>query len=174
MACSGDSVLTSYEGSNDDSNNNGTSSPTQGQSFQITTNATICAFSFYGGRGTDGTQPGTYQVEIKSGGFYGTVLATTGSLSTSGMNLYTSPAWNKVEFTSPIALMAATTYTIVITSLTGSTNDVTRMYLDNTSASYSGGNFIKGGVDYPTYDLNFRIHGVNIPVGANANFLAFL
>lgn len=166
MSCVGDSILENYEGSNDDSNNNGTTSTYQGQSFQIPNNATVCGFSFYGGKGTVGTQPGTFKVEIKTGSVTGTVIATTGSVSTSGMNDYTSPQWNKIEFTTPVDLTAGTTYYLVVTSLTGSINDVTRMYVDTTSPSYSGGQWYSGTTAYPTRDLNFRIHGVEGAAGS--------
>lgn len=160
MTCVGDSIQTNYEGSADDISNMGTTAPI-GQSFKVPVNTTVCGFSFYGGKGTVGTQPGTFKVEIRDA-FNGTILATTGTLNSSSFADWTSPAWYKVEFTTPVALTAGTQYYLVMTALTGSTNDCMRWALDNTSPSYADGSFWSGtgaGTANTSLDCLFRIHG---------------
>lgn len=165
MACVSDTILTNYEGSANDVENNGTTAPANcGQSFQIPADATVCGFSLYGGKGTVGTQPGTFEVEILSGAYDGgTVIATTGVLSSDLMAAWTSPAWYKFEFTTPVALTAGVTYYLKCKQLSGSTNDVIRWAVDTTSPTYSEGTAYRNNVVLGTgtdRDRLFRIHGV--------------
>lgn len=176
MACVGDSVLTTWESadpSSDAAENNGTTSPTYTQSFKIPNNADVCGSSFYGGKGTVGTQPGTFKIEILDG-ISGTVLTTTGSVSTSGMADYTTPDWYKVDFTSVVALTAGVQYYMKMTSLTGSTNDVFRWFRDNAGSTYTDGVAYVGTTEQVGKDNNFRVHGVEGAPATNSNFFAIM
>ncbi len=161
MACSGDSIQTSYEGTFEDVANMGTGSPIA-QSFQVPADCNICAVSFYGGKGTVGTQPGTFKIEIVEGSYNGTVIATTGTLNSTDFGVWTSPAWWKVALTANVDLVAGTQYYMKMTALTGSSNDCMRWAIDTSSPSYSSGSVWSGtgsGTQSSTLDFNFRVHG---------------
>jgi hypothetical protein len=97
-------VLTSYDGSKDDIANMGTAGKVA-QSFKIPATALADSIDFYGGKGTVGTQPGTFKFEIVEGGFNGTVIATTNTVSTSGYaNWDVAPAWHNLALTVPVTL----------------------------------------------------------------------
>lgn len=166
MACSGDIILTNYEGSNDDTENNGTSSNDCGQSFEVPSESEVCAVSIFGGKGTVGTQPGTFEIEILSGSYAaGTVIATTGSINSNTMSDWTpTPAWYKFELTSNVTLDADTEYFIKCNQLTGSTNDVLRWAVDTTSPSYAEGQYYRDGSATSGSDRLFRVHGVEAGV----------
>ena len=149
-------TTTSYEGSNDDYENNG-STATAGQSFQIQTNAFITGISIYGSRGN--LQSGTFKVEIKDTSTTGTVLATTGTLTTStALSVYGSPAWNDLTLSSGVLLAKDTTYYLVLTTLTGSASDEVRWSTDTTSPSYAYGQYWSGATGTSGKDRNFRIY----------------
>lgn len=147
--------LTSYEGSNDDFENQGTAS-TCAQSFQVDSNGDAGSVSIYGSRGN--ASSGTFKLEIKTGATDGTVIATTGTLNSTVLSAYDgSPAWNEVSLTSSIALTTGTTYYLVLTCLTGSSNDEVRWSVDTTSAGYANGASWTGTTIQSTRDKNFRI-----------------
>lgn len=162
MSCVGDSVLANYQSGGNDMENNGTDTVNEGQSFKIPNAATVCAFSWFGGKGTAGTQPGTFKIELLAGGYAGTVIATTGVLNSSIMADWGSPAWYKFEFETPVALEADTTYYIKCTQLSGSTNDVIRWFTDSVGATYADGTAWRANVEQTGADKYFRIHGVEI------------
>lgn len=160
-ACSGDIVLEEFDNTGSSaSENTGGANVYKGQSFQIPNDATVCGMSWYGGRGTVGTQPSTMKIELLSGSVTGTVIASLASHSNATYPAYTSPAWNKIEFASPVALTAGTTYYLKITALTGSTNDVFRWYVTYNSNPYSDGAAYFNSTTATNHDHDFRIHGV--------------
>jgi hypothetical protein len=150
-------LLTYYSGSNDDFENNGTTSATAGQSFQVDSNGTCSHVAIYGARGN--TASGTFKVELKTGSPTGTVIATTGTLTTtSTLTLFANgPMWNWLALTTPVALTTGTTYYMVATSLTGSTNDEIRWSVDNTSPSYANGTYYDGSTADSGKDRSFGI-----------------
>lgn len=158
MSCSGDSIQTEYDGSKARPPDNVGAGQTWGQSFKIPTDATICAASIYGGRGTVGAR-GNFRFEIATAWTGGSVLATTGDLpdSTFANDWTPTPAWNKIEFVTPVALTAGTQYYLRCKGLTGGV-DVFRTTIENINA-YSNGNLYIGTTSYPTWEMLFRIHG---------------
>jgi hypothetical protein len=162
-------VLTSYDGSKDDIANMGTAGKAA-QSFKIPATALVDSIDFYGGKGTVGTQPGTFKFEIVQGGFNGTVIATTATVSSSGYaNWDVAPAWHNLALTVPVTLTAGVEYFLRFTAVSGSTNDCMRWVWDNTSPTYADGNIHAepGPTSYPTLDANFRING-NVLGGATS------
>ena len=158
MACSGDTIQTEYDGSKARTPDNVNAGGTWGQSFQIPDDADICAASIYGGRGTVGAR-GTFKFEIATAWTGGTVLATTGSLSDSEFgNLWTSAAWNKIEFTAVASLTASTTYYLRCVGLTGGF-DIFRTTIENVN-SYANGNLYIDATSFTGWEMLFRIHGV--------------
>jgi hypothetical protein len=163
-------VLTSYEGSNDDFENTGTSSGTAGQSFKLPSASQVTSISIYGARGN--TASGTFKVEIVATSMTGTVLTTTGTLTTTAtLTTYAGGAqWNEISVT-PVNLDASTTYFLRLTAVTGSTNDEVRWSTDTTSPSYADGTSWRGTTQQSTRDKNFRINGT-VSAGATVRLLA--
>lgn len=153
------SFLASYEGSNDDYENNGTAA-TAGQSFQVLANGKCPSFQFWGSKGNGAT--GTFKFELKTGSPTGTVIATTGTLNTSVLSAYGTPAWNSLLWTTPVDLVTGTTYYLVYTALSGSSNDESRWSVDTTSSSYASGEAYNGSVARTGTDRSFRIHNFEI------------
>lgn len=151
-------TLTSYEGSNDDYENNGTSSNHPGQSFQFqTSDGIITGCSIYGGQGSSAS--GTCKVELKTTSPTGTVVATTGTFNTNTLTAYGTPQWNDLTFSTPYSATKDTTYYLVFTAVTGSTTNETRWSVDQTSPTYSYGKYYLGSTPNANYDRNFRIYG---------------
>jgi len=156
MAC--DTLVIEYDNSAhaNSQENLGTTSGSYTQSFKVPTDTDVCAMSFYGGKGTVGTQPGTYKFEIRTAPNSGSILATTGTLSTAGMAAYTVPAWHDLAFSAPVTLTAGTQYYLYLKALSGSTNDVIRWFLD-TTGSYTDGVFYRNASAFSGQDMNFRL-----------------
>lgn len=151
-------ILTSYEGSNDDLENMGTAA-TIGQSFQIPATGTVTSVSIYGARGNSSS--GTFKVEIVATSMTGTVLTTTGTLtSSSALTAYAGGAqWNEFAVTA-VELTGGTTYYMKLTALSGSSNDEVRWSVDTTSPSYTEGSYYSGSTANTGRDRNFRVSGV--------------
>lgn len=152
-------VLTNYAGSRDDYSNFGTST-TYSQSFQLTTASQVTAVQFNGSRGAGSS--GTFKMELKSGSPTGTVLATTGTLNSTVLPAYNAggvDSLNSFTLVTPVLLAISTTYFLVVTPLTGSAADELRWNLDNTSPSYTTGNFYTASTSVPGTDTLFSIDG---------------
>jgi hypothetical protein len=150
-------TATSYEGSNDDFENNGTGA-TAGQSFQVSSSYSITSVSIYGSRGNSSS--GTFKIEIKTGSPTGTVVATTGTLSSSTLSAYSgTPSWNQISLIGSVTLTPGITYYLVATSVTGSSNDEIRWSVDATTPSYTGGSYYSGTTADTARDRSFRISG---------------
>jgi len=133
-------IGTEYAGSNDNYENTGTTTngANVGQSFQIPSDASVYACAIWGSRGNAAS--GTFKIELLSGSYAGTVIATTGTLTTTSvLSAYGSPAWNAISFTAPVALSGATTYYLKLTVISGSATDEIRWSEDTTSPSYAYG-----------------------------------
>jgi hypothetical protein len=160
-------ILTSYEGSNDDYQNQGTSAVVA-QSFKLPNAATVTHVSIYGSRGNSAS--GTFKIELVSGSYAGTVIATTGTLTTtSSLTAYGSPQWNELALSSSVALDAATSYWMKVTAISGSANDEVRWSTDTTSPSYADGAQWINGTEYTGRDSNFRISG-SVGTPSTGNF----
>jgi len=147
-------TLTSYEGSNNDLQNFGVTT-TAGQSFQVTA-GTASQIAFWGCAGLSAS--GTFKFEIKTTSVTGTVIATTGTLTTtSTLTAYNpTPVWQTLNLVTPVALSAATTYYLVGTAVSGSSTDEVRWSVD-TAGTYPSGQFYDGTTPAGTADRNFRI-----------------
>lgn len=152
----GYAVVTKYEGSNDDYENSGTNG-TAGQSVTPMGDCSSTGVDIYGSRGNGAT--GTFKIELKTGSVTGTVVATTGTLNTSQLTAYGSPAWNRFDWQTPVTLAAGTTYYIVMTALSGSATDEFRWSVDTTSPAYAGGTSWNGTTQGTGRDRNFRLLG---------------
>lgn len=152
-------VLQNYEGSDNDYVNVGVSQDI-GQGFQLQADANVTHVSIKGGKGTVGTQPGTMKIELLSGSYAGSVIATVSSFATTVMSDWTpTPAWYEFAFDVPVDLIANTNYWIKASGLTGSANDVFRWSSDNTTPSYTLGSTWYNGSAITGNDQNFRISG---------------
>lgn len=162
-------VLQNYEGSNDDFVNVGTGQNI-GQQFQLQADSTITSMSLFGGKGTVGTQPGTMKIELMSGSYTGTVIATVTTFSTTVMSDWTpTAAWYEFTFATPVAVLANTNYWVKATGVSGSTNDVFRWANDNTSPTYSLGTTWFNDAIVSANDCNFRINGTAGGASATPN-----
>lgn len=154
-------TLTSYEGSNDDYENTGTTSfRAMGFQFQ-TTDASVTGASFFGSKGNGAT--GTFKVILVST-LGGSELATTGTLNTSTLTAFGANDWNPVTFTVPYAGTFDTQYHIVVMPLSGSTSDEVRWSADTTSPTYAYGTSATSTdnvtwTPQATIDRNFRVTG---------------
>ena len=153
MACVGDSIQTSQEANNTLDNRGAVNNV--GQSFIIPDDATICAASFFGGKGGSS---GIFNVELRSGSYGGTVIATTSSIDSGTLSSYLSPVWQKIEFNATVDLTAGTTYYLRFNLLSGSSNDIIR--LGRNSNVYADGQWYFNATAFSSLDLQFRIHGV--------------
>lgn len=174
----GYTLLTNYEGSNDDYENGGTNA-NRAQSFQFqTNNATISGISLYGSKGS--LSSGTFKFVLRSGSASGTEVASTGTITTSNLSSYGSPAWNTMTFTTPYSALKDTTYWLVLICLTGSTSDEVRWSTDTTSPSYSYGSRYyatsgdTGWTQDTTRDYNFAIYGTPVSEDTVKGFFAMM
>jgi hypothetical protein len=154
-------TLTSYEGSNNDLENQGTTGP-RAQGFQVPSNSTCTGCSIYGSRGNGAT--GTFSASVYSGAAPDSTLVYTETFNTSVLHVFdNTPYWNDITFASSFSLVAGTQYYLRIIPLTGSAIDEVRWSLDNTSPAYTDGArwLSSGGVwaQDTSIDENFRIYG---------------
>lgn len=147
--------LTSYEGSNDDFENQGTGA-TATQSFNVDVAGTTGSVEFYGSRGN--ASSGTFKFELKTTSPTGTVIATTGTLNSTVLTAYDgNPSWQVLQLVTPVALSLDVDYFLVLTCESGSANDEVRWSVDTTSPGYVRGQSYTGTTAQATRDKNFRI-----------------
>lgn len=169
-------ILTSYEGSNDDFENVGTTSNVAlAQGFKVASSSSCTSISIYGSRGNGAT--GTFALEIYSGANPGSTLVKTETFNTSVLTAYDgSPHWDEITFTTPVNLVLGTQYYAIIRPITGSTSDEVRWSHDTTGASYADGkDWTKhtGSWVERTNDCNFRVNEA-VASTSGKNFLAFM
>lgn len=151
-------TLTEYFGSENDYENAGISSPTSGQSFQVDMNGTATSIGFIGSAGN--TASGTFKFEIKTGSTEGTVIATTGSLNTTAtLSAFGSGTLNQVNLTAGVSLSTGVDYYLVLTPLTGSSNDEVRWTVDTTAPTYANGSYYSSITATTSKDRCFAIYG---------------
>jgi hypothetical protein len=160
-------TLTSYDDTVSNTLNFGTSdTPNRAQGFKIAADSVIEAIGIKGSRGNNATA-GTFRVRIYEGGSTpaaGTLVADE-TFSRDVLPVYTlTPTMQTVTFTTPTASLTggSTQYYLLITILTGSTNDCLRWSADNTSPSYANGSLwigLTSGDELTAWDHNFAIYG---------------
>lgn len=153
-------TLAEYVGSRDDYENMGTGA-INAQSFQVTSNGTATAVEINGSKGNSAS--GTFKIEIRSTSPTGTVLGTTGTITTSSSSLAAFNAGGVDMFTSfsltaGASLTTGVTYYFVLTALSGSASDEVRWNCDTTSPSYAGGSVVDAsGTPSTGRDKLFRV-----------------
>jgi hypothetical protein len=166
-------ILTNYEGSNDDYENNGTVGY-HAQAFKIPSNASVESIAIFGSRGAAAS--GTFALEIYSGATpAGTLVKTETFTTTAVLSAYGSAAWNTITFATPVNLTAGVQYYAILRPLTGSTNDEYRWQTDTTSPTYADGKawgwFAGVWTQETTRCKNFRINGT--VSGAKSGLIPF-
>jgi len=159
-------TLTEYLGSVDDTFNFGTANIIA-MGFKIPAGATITGWGIVGSRGNNATA-GTFRVEVYEGSGNpnaGTLILSEDYDRTVLPTYTASPTLQSFVFGTPSGVLTggSTQYYLVITPLTGSSNDCVRWSTDNTSPTYADGNtwgWTSGTwTSYPTFDQNFQITG---------------
>ena len=148
-------LAVSYEGSNDDYENFGTSGAA-GQGFKVPADTSLSRVAFYGSKGISSSGT-TFTVEIRTGSITGSVVATQ-TFNTSVLTAYGLPAWNKLTLTTPVSLSAGIQYFLRWIANNGSSNDELRWSIDTTIPTYADGNEWIGTTEYTTRDRSFRLY----------------
>lgn len=153
-------ILTNYEGSNDDFENDGTSAY-HAQGFKVPSNSTCTSVSISGSRGN--ASSGTFAAEVYSGASPSDTLVKTETFNSTVLSAYdANPHWDEITFTSSFSLVAGTQYYLIIRPVTGSVNDEVRWSTDTTSPTYPDGtawSFAGSWSQQSTRCKNFRING---------------
>jgi len=176
-------TLTSYDGSNDDTNNRG-GSQRQAQGFKIASNQVITGVGIKGSKGNNATA-GSFILSIYEGGTHadpvsGTLIKTE-TFNREILPTYTlSPTIQPVIFTTPTATLTggSTQYFLVMAFTGGDTNDNVRWSFDNSSPTYADGYYVlattgSNWVEYSGTDTGFAIYGYT-GTATNSGFLAFM
>ena len=166
-------IQTSYEGSNDDFENSGTTGYTA-QGFKVPSNCSCNSISISGSRGSGSS--GTFAMEIYSGAAPDSTLVQTETFNSTVLSAYdANPHWDEVVFTTPVNLVAGTQYYARFRSVTGSATDELRWSTDTTSPSYADGTswVFTAAVwtQQSTRCKNFRVNGT--VSNSSSGFLAF-